>query len=218
VIGLTRGEGAVTTAQEIRPSVITLDIMMPKTDGWQVLQELKSSPETRDIPVIILSIVDEKQTGFSLGAADYLVKPIERQMLLRKIKNLESKALINSVLVVDKEPETISLITDLLKNSGYRVATACNGEDAMRAVRESVPDLIILDLTMSEVNGFDLIAYMKSERIKNVPLIVLTQKDLTAEEVHELNGRIQGILQKGKLTQEHFLEELRQSIDAWSRG
>ena len=218
VIGLTRGEGAVTTAQEIRPSVITLDIMMPKTDGWQVLQELKSSPETQDIPVIILSIVDEKQTGFSLGAADYLVKPIERQMLLRKIKNLESKALINSVLVVDKEPETISLITDLLKNSGYRVATACNGEDAMRAVRESVPDLIILDLTMSEVNGFDLIAYMKSERIKNVPLIVLTQKDLTAEEVHELNGRIQGILQKGKLTQEHFLEELRQSIDAWSRG
>jgi CheY-like chemotaxis protein len=216
VVGLTRGEGAVATAKEIRPVVITLDIMMPGKDGWQVLQELKSTPETQDIPVIILSIVDEKETGFSLGAAEYLVKPVEKQILLRKMKNLERKSLINSVLVVDSEPDTVSLITDVLNKSGYQVATAGTGEEAIRAVRESMPDLIILDLTMSEINGFDVIAYMKDEQIRNVPLIVLTRKDLSEEEIHELNGRIRGVLRKGNITQEAFLQELRHSIDDWS--
>lgn len=218
VVGLFRGESAVDMAQEIKPAVITLDIMMPEKDGWQVLQELKSRPETQDIPVIIISIVDEKQTGFSLGAADYLVKPVEKQVLLRKIKNIEKKSPVNSVLIVDGEPDSTSLIADALKKSGYQVTAACNGEEAIKAVRDSVPDLIILDLTMSEVNGFDVIDYMKSEQIRTVPLIVLTQKDLNEVVIRQLNGRIRGVLQKGRLSQEAFLEELRHNIDTWSAG
>ena len=216
VIGLTRGEAAVDTARKAKPAVITLDIMMPGKDGWQVLQELKSTPETEDIPVIILSIVDEKQTGFSLGAADYLVKPVEKQVLLRKMRNLQKKTLINAVLVVDSEPDAVTLIAEVLIKAGYRVTTAGNSEEAIAAVRDSLPDLIILNLTMPETGGLDVIAYMKSEGIRNVPLIVLTQKDLTEREIRELNGMIQGVLKKEKLTQEYVLEELRHSIDTWS--
>jgi len=216
VIGLTRGEAAVEMARKVKPTVITLDIMMPGTDGWQVLQELKSTPDTEDIPVIILSIVDEKQTGFSLGAADYLVKPVEKDVLLRKLKNLQKKTLINAVLVVDSEPETLTFIADVLKKAGYRVMTAVSSEEAIGAVRESLPDLIILNLTMPKTGGFDVIAYMKSERIRNVPLIVLTQKDLSERESLALNGMIQGVLKKERLTQEYVLEELRHSIDTWS--
>jgi CheY-like chemotaxis protein len=146
------------------------------------------------------------------------VKPVEKQVLLRKIKNIEKKSPVNSVLIVDGEPDSTSLIADALKKSGYQVTAACNGEEAIKAVRDSVPDLIILDLTMSEVNGFDVIDYMKSEQIRTVPLIVLTQKDLNEVVIRQLNGRIRGVLQKGRLSQEAFLEELRHNIDTWSAG
>lgn len=213
VVGILSGEGAVEKAKEIKPMAITLDIMMPKKDGWQVLRELKKTPETQDIPVIILSIVDNKRLGFSLGATEYIVKPLEKQVLLRKLKNLEKTNMIKKVLVVDNEPDTVELISNVLKEAGYQVTAAYNSKDAIKSIEDIRPDLIVLNLTMLEVSGFDVIEYLKTEEgVKDIPLIVLTHKDLTEKEIDELNGRLQGILNKGVLTEEDLSKELKGTI------
>jgi signal transduction histidine kinase/CheY-like chemotaxis protein len=219
VIGYLSGEGAVEKAKEIKPMAITLDIMMPKKDGWQVLRELKKTPETQDIPVIILSIVDNKRLGFSLGAAEYLVKPLEKQVLLRKLRNLEKTTTIKRVLIVDNEPDTVELIGNVLREAGYQIAVANNSKDAIKTIKDFVPDLIVLNLTMPEVSGFDIIEYLETEeRVKDIPLIVITQKDLTEKEIDELDGRIQGILNRGVLTEEDLLKEIKDTISKVSKA
>jgi signal transduction histidine kinase/CheY-like chemotaxis protein len=213
VIGCLSGEGAVEKAQEIKPMAITLDIMMPRKDGWQVLRELKKTPETQDIPVFILSIIDNKRLGFSLGAAEYLVKPLEKQVLLRKLRNLEKTATIKKVLVVDNEQDTIELIGNVLRETGYQIEVAYNSKDAVKTIKDFVPDLIVLNLTMPEVSGFDVIEYLKTEEgVKDIPLIIITRKDLTEKDIDELNGRIQGILNKGVLAKEDLLKEIKDTI------
>lgn len=218
VVGFLSGEGAVEKAKEIKPVAITLDIMMPKKDGWQVMKELKNTPETQDIPVIILSIVDNKKLGFSLGAAEYIVKPVEKDVLLRKLRNLEKTAMIRRVLVVDNEPDKVELIGDVLREAGYQIAMAYNNKDAIKSIQDFRPDLIVLNLTMPDVIGFDVIEYIKTEEgVKDIPLIIITHKDLTEKEIDELNGRIQGILNKGVLTEEDLVKELKSTISKVSK-
>ncbi|MEW6586984.1 MAG: response regulator, partial [Nitrospirota bacterium] len=212
VIGLESGENAVERAKEIKPLAITLDLMMPKKDGWQVLQELKNTPETQDIPVIILSIVDEKRLGFSLGATEYLIKPVEKELLLRKLKSLERVKKIARVLVVDNEPETVRMIGSVLREAEYEVTTAYNSSDAIKSIRDFRPDLIVMNPTASEV-GFDVVEYLKTgDGLKGIPVIIVTHKDLTSKEIDELNGRIQGILNKGVLSKDDLLNELKEII------
>jgi PAS domain S-box-containing protein len=213
VIGLLSSEEAVAKAKEIKPAAITLDVLMPKKDGWQVLHDLKMDPATQDIPVIILSIVDDKKQGFSLGAAEYLVKPINKDLLLRKLKNLAKTTRIKKVLVVDDDPHTVELIGHVLDEGGYRIATAANSPDAIEAIRESKPDLIVLDLIMGEGTSIDLIEYLQTEEgIKDLPLIVITQQNLTEKEIKDLDGRIQTILNKRMLSEQALLEELKDTI------
>ena len=219
VIGLINSEEAVEKAKELKPLAITLDIMMPKKDGWQVLRELKKTPETQDIPVIILSIVDNKRLGFSLGAAEYIVKPVEKQVLLRKLRNLEKTTTIKRILVVDNDPDTVKMMSNVLKEAGYKITIAYNSRDAIASIEDFEPDLIVLNLTMPEVSGFDVIEYLKTEeKAKDIPLIVVTHKDLTEDEIDELNGRIQGILNKGILTKEDLLNELKDTITKVSKA
>lgn len=213
VVGLLNGEKAVAEARAMRPDIITLDIIMPRKDGWQVLQELKNTPETRDIPVIILSIVDDKRMGFSLGAAEYLVKPIDKQLLLQKLQHLEKGIPIKKVLVVDNEAEAIDLISGVLKEAGCRVCLAYSSQDAIAAIDKSKPDLVILNLTMPCSDGFDLIEYMKvEEEIKDIPLMLITPKDLSEDEIKDFNGRIQITVNKGIYSEEDLLEELKRTI------
>jgi CheY-like chemotaxis protein len=217
VVGLLGGEAAVEKAKQIRPMAITLDIMMPKKDGWQVLRELKHDPDTQDIPVIIMSIVDDQRMGFSLGAAEYIVKPVEKNDLLRKLKTLEKRTKIKRILVVDDDPNTVRLIDNVLEEAEYQVTTAFNSEDAVRSIENFRPDLIVLNLTMPKT-GFDVIEYIKAAgRDKDIPLIVLTQKDLTEKEAEDLNGRIKGILNKVVLTKEDLLRELKDTITRISK-
>jgi signal transduction histidine kinase/DNA-binding response OmpR family regulator len=217
VVGLLSPEDAVKRAREIKPMAITLDIMMPRKDGWQVLRELKGDPETQDIPVIVLSIVDDQRLGFSLGAAEYIIKPVEKDVLLRKLKTFEKTTKIKRVLIVDNDPNTVRLIGSVLEEAEYQVTTAYNCEDAVKSIRDFRPDLIVLNLTMPET-GFDVIEYLKTEKGgKELPLIVLTQKDLTEKEIDDLNGRIHGILNKVILTKEDLLKELKDTISKMSR-
>ena len=212
VIGLLSGEHAVEKAKEIKPAVITLDIMMPRKDGWQVLQELKDNPDTQDIPVVILSIVDDTKRGFSLGAAEYMVKPIDKQVLIHKLRNLERMKKISRILVVDKEAETVQSIAHALRESAYQVITADNSTDALAHIQEAKPDLLVLNPTETDV-GFDVIEHLKTqEDLKDIPVIFITNKELTEAEITELNGRIQAILNKDILTEEDFLHELKETI------
>jgi CheY-like chemotaxis protein len=214
IVGLLSGEKAVEKAVETRPVAITLDIMMPKKDGWQVLRELKSTPETRDIPVIVLSIVDNKKLGFSLGAAEYMVKPLDKNFLLRKIRALEKRGKIQRVLVVDSETDTVSLIEHTLQDVGCQIKTACNSQDAIKLIKSFTPDLVLLDLTMPKMNGFDVIEYIKTEKsAKKIPLIIITKRDLSEKEKDALDGRIRGILNRGALKEEDLLQELKDRID-----
>jgi len=217
VVGLLNAEDAVKRAKEIRPMAITLDIMMPRKDGWQVLRELKGNPETQDIPVIVLSIVDDQRLGFSLGAAEYIIKPVEKDVLLKKLKTFEKTTKIKRVLIVDNDSNTVRLIGNVLEEGEYQVTTAYNSEDAIKSIQDLRPDLVVLNLTMPET-GFDIIEYLKTEKGgKEIPLIVLTQKDLTKKEIDELNGRIHGILNKVILTKEDLLKELKDTISKMSR-
>lgn len=213
VIGLLSGEEAVEKAGLLNPVAITLDILMPEKDGWQVLQELKKAPETQDIPVIILSILDERKLGFSLGAAEYMVKPVSREVLLKKIQNLERGMRISRVLIVDNEVETVRQIGSTLREASYEVLTSYNSKDAIKSIRESKPHLVILSLTMPQVSGFDVIEFLKTEQeARDTPLIVLTYQDFTEEEIKALNGRIEAILNRGLLKEEDLSRELKEAI------
>lgn len=213
VVGHLTGKNAFERAKRIKPAAITLDIMMPEKDGWQVLQELKNSPETQDIPVIILSIVDNKKMGFSLGATEYLVKPINKNALLHKLKNLEKITLIKSILLVDSDPETVDALSVLLNKAGYMMAKAYNNREAIHAIHLSPPDLIVLNPIMANENGFDIINYFKTEEhIQNIPLILITEKDLDGGEIQELNMRIQATLNKSALSEKDLVEELKKAI------
>ena len=219
VVGLLSSEKAVEKAKEIKPLAITLDILMPKKDGWQVLRELKNTPETQDIPVIILSIVEDRKLGFSLGATEYMLKPVEKEVLLRKLRNLEKTRKVKRVLIVDNDPDTVRLIGNVMKEAEYQVTTAYNSEDAIKSIHDFRPDLIVLNLTMPEMSGFDVIKYLKTaEGVRDIPLILLTHKDLTEKEIDELNGMIQGILNKGVLTKEDLLKEIKETISKVSEG
>lgn len=212
VVGVMDSEKAIEKAKEIKPIAITLDIMMPKKDGWQVLRELKNTPETQDIPVIVLSIVDDKRLGFSLGAAEYLIKPVDKEVLLRKLKILEKMRRIKRVLLIDNEPDTVRMIGSVLKEADYQVNTAYNSKDAIDSIKGFRPDLIVMNPIAPEI-GFEVIEYMKKhEEIKDIPVIIVTQKDLTEKEIDELNGRIQGILNKGILSKEDLMVELKTTI------
>ncbi|MCD4755475.1 MAG: response regulator [Deltaproteobacteria bacterium] len=214
IVGLLSGKRAVEKAIETKPVAITLDIMMPHKDGWQVLRELKSAPETQNIPVIVLSIVDNKKLGFSLGAAEYMVKPLDKNFLLKKIRDLEKTGKIQRALVVDSETDTVSLIEHTLQDVGCEVKTAYNSQDAIELVKSFMPHLIILNLTMPKVNGFDVIEYIKTdENVRHIPLIIITKRDLSEKEKDALDGRLRGILNKGTLKEEDLSQELKHRID-----
>jgi DNA-binding response OmpR family regulator len=209
VIGLGSGEQAVQAARDLQPLAILLDIMMPRKSGWQVLQELKRTPDTQDIPVIILSIVDEKRLGFSLGAAEYLVKPIERHVLLRKLQNLQRLGPIRRVLVVDTDRRAVSLIKHVLAEENYRATVAYNDDDGIKAIRNARPDLVVVGLT-HDLGGFGVIELIKTEeRLKSIPLIVITYKDMSETEIRDLNGRIEAIFSSGRFTEADLATELR---------
>ncbi len=205
------GEEAIIKAKEIRPYAITLDIILPKKDGFVVLKELKTIPETKDIPVTIISVVDNKELGLSLGAAEYLMKPVDKKELARKLEKYslkEKKEGIN-ILLIDDSPEDVELLTSFLEPEGIKVIKAYGGEGGIKLAIEKQPNVIILDLMMPEVSGFEVVQRLKKdERTKNIPIIICTGKDLTEEEKDLLSSNIVSIIEKGKCSKEEFLKGL----------
>lgn len=213
VVGLLSGEEAVKKAKEIKPVAITLDIMMPKKDGWQVLKELKQDPETKDIPVIIVSIIDNKTLAFSLGAADYFVKPLDRQTLLRKIKSIEAYRPIKKVFILERDEVTLKDLLKVLKETGYDVESTSNSEEAIGLVREFLPDLIIVNITDPDTTAYNFLDFIKtSPEFKEIPIIALTNKELTAQQREALDGRIKEVINKTLFSEQQLIEELKNSL------
>lgn len=210
----TDGDEAIKMAQEVKPFAITLDIMLPEKDGWQVMQELKSLKDTRDIPVIIVSVVDDQNLGFSMGAAGYLVKPIDKEQLMHVLDKLECAAKTAGarprILIIDDNPEDLRLMKAMLQGEGYDFLEASDGTLGVSRAIEEHPDLIILDLLMPGVNGFDVVRSLQEHPdARNIPIIVCTMKELTNEDREILNNKVKSIVQKGEDARTHLLEAVR---------
>jgi signal transduction histidine kinase/DNA-binding response OmpR family regulator len=216
VVVATTGEEALRLAREVRPRAITLDVMMPGMDGWAVLSALKSDPALADIPVIILSIIDDRNLGYALGASDYLTKPLERDRLLDIIRKRCGAASSGLVLVAEDEPATRDMLRRVLEKGGWTVVEAGNGREALEIVTQQRPALVLLDLMMPEMDGFEFLDEMRQRpELQSVPVVVLTAKDLTEEDRLFLNGSlllsgcVKRVLQKGNFSLDVLLREVR---------
>jgi PAS domain S-box-containing protein len=207
------GEEGLKLARKSRPDVITLDVMMPKMDGWAVLQELKSDPELRGIPVIMVTIVDDKNLAYTLGADDYMTKPIDREQLASVLQKYRCAHPPCQVLVVEDDETTRGMMHSMLERDGWRVTEAANGEEGLERVNEASPHVILLDLMMPEMDGFEFIARLRRlERSRNIPVVVITAKELTAEDRGRLTGSVEKILSKGQFTMEDLLLQVRSLV------
>ena len=214
VVPLTDPNMAVARARELKPVAILLDIMMPGRDGWQVLQDLKTHEATKHIPVIIASIVDEREKGFSLGAAEYLVKPILEEDLKRALKTLDPDGQVKEVLIVEDDTSDRYLITRLLEEIGsYTIRTAETGQEALEQIRERRPDAIILDLLLPEMDGFAVLEAIRgTAEWQDIPVVIFTAAELSAGDLARLRAASQALLKKGALGTDELLQRLRQVL------
>ncbi len=208
----TDGEAAIAKAAEIKPFAITLDIMLPKKDGWQVLRALKANPDLQSIPVIIVSITEERQLGFGLGAVDHLVKPIDKTALLASLRSLRLPDQDGSVriLVIDDDPQAIRLLSTILESEGYDVLKAYGGQEGIDLAIAEAPALIILDLAMPEVDGFQVVKRLAEHPgACDIPIVICTAMDLTDEEKDRLNGQIQSVIEKTGNVRQKLLDAIK---------
>lgn len=214
VIGITDPTKAVEEAKRVLPYAITLDVMMPRKDGWDVLADLKKTPEISNTPILVCSIVQDKTRGFSLGAADYLVKPITEDELRRALERISREKTINKILVVDDEPSALLLLKRILEaQPQYKVLDASGGAQALAIVQSEKPDLILLDLMMPEVDGFAVLNSVKSNAdTHDIPVIIVTAKEITAEDRERLNGNMIALYNKGMFTAEQLLADIGQAL------
>ena len=209
VVQATNGDEGMRLARDEGPCVITLDVMMPGSDGWSVLAHLKSDPLTAEIPVVMLTIVDDRQRGFALGAADYLTKPIDWQRLGAILRKYLAPGHGDTVLVVEDNAESREVVRKYIEREGWKIVEAADGEQGLRAFAETRPALILLDLMMPVLDGFGFLDELsKRFPTHRVPVVVLTAKELNSADFVRLNGRVARILEKGDLTHLEKLMEL----------
>ena len=215
VVGAADGVEGLRLAAEVRPTLIFLDVMMPKMDGWAVLTQLKNDPKLRDIPVVMLTLVNASEMGYVLGASEYLGKPIDRGRLadvLSKYRRGDAGGDgPGQVLIVEDDPATREVLRRSLVKQGWAVVEAANGRVGLERIRECVPALILLDLQMPEMDGFEFLEELRTnpEWTEVPPVVVLTSKDLTQDERDFLTGQVERVVQKGTYSREALLREVR---------
>jgi CheY-like chemotaxis protein len=208
------GEEGLRLARELQPDVITLDVLMPGMDGWSVLAALKADPALADIPVVMLTMLDDRNLGYALGAADYLTKPIDRERLVAVLGRHRRDL---PVLVVDDDADFRELARRTLEREGYSVVEAENGRVGLARLREAKPGVVLLDLMMPEMDGFDFVAAVQEDRAwRALPIVVITAKDLSPEDHERLNGYVARVFQKGALSRETLLGEVRDLVATYS--
>jgi signal transduction histidine kinase/CheY-like chemotaxis protein len=208
------GEEGLAKARQLRPNLLTLDLLLPKMDGWDLLVRLKGEPETRQIPVVIVSIMEQQGKGFALGAADYLVKPVSREGLLNALQRCgltppRQRERV-TILAIDDDPMAVELVEAILTGEGFRILKAYGGEEGLAIACREVPALIILDLLMPDVDGFTVIERLRADATTvAIPIVILTSKSLTAHEKERLNGKMAYLARKGEFSRTSFVEVVR---------
>jgi signal transduction histidine kinase/DNA-binding response OmpR family regulator/HAMP domain-containing protein len=214
------GEQGLHLAQQLVPDAITLDVMLPQMDGWSVLRQLKADPALAHIPVVIVSIIDDKASGWALGAADYLTKPVDYKQLAQRLARYQRGYDLSGghVLVVDDDAQTRSLLQRTLTQSGWSVSEASSGAVALALLADSTPDLILLDLLMPQMDGFDVLHALRlTPGWKDIPVIVLTGKQLSDDEQQRLGG-VALLLQKGAYSRDELLHEVHKLLALHTRS
>jgi CheY-like chemotaxis protein len=214
VVAVNDPKLALARVKEVQPFAITLDVMMPDKDGWTVLHELKHDPITRNIPIVMCSILENQEKGFSMGAAGYLVKPFLQEEMINALNRLNPDGKIREVLVIDDDPADLRLVQKMLEDQqNYLVTTAQGGKQGWDIIQSKRPDAIILDLFMPGLNGFEVLQNIRdNSELKHIPVIVLTGADLTPEQHALLTEYGQGVLAKSYLRENELLVELETAL------
>jgi signal transduction histidine kinase/CheY-like chemotaxis protein len=208
VVTADGGREGLRLTRELHPAAVTLDVIMPDIDGWTVLAAIKGDPELTDIPVILMTIVDERNRGYSLGAADYMVKPVDRERLSAVLRGIVGAG-SRRVLVVDDDDIMRRGLLQGLEKEGWKVSEAENGRAGLSRLAEAAPDIIVLDLMMPEMDGFEFLEELRHRaEWRDIPVVVVTAKDLTEEDHRRLNGEVERVLQKDAPTRDAMLREV----------
>ncbi|MBA4417925.1 MAG: hybrid sensor histidine kinase/response regulator, partial [Syntrophus sp. (in: bacteria)] len=208
----TSGAEALILAARELPFAITLDIIMPDMDGWEVLQGLKKNRETKDIPVIIVSISEDKETGFALGAVGYITKPVSKKLLISEIQKI-GKPGTRSIMIVDDNDLDRQQIRRIIEEEGLKPIVAENGAACLELIQKQIPDVLVLDLMMPEPDGFAVLERIRSNpATRSLPIIVVTAKDLTEEDRKKLSGNVFSVLEKSAATSATLLAEIKRIL------
>jgi signal transduction histidine kinase/DNA-binding response OmpR family regulator/CHASE3 domain sensor protein len=212
-------EAAMTLAEQECPDLITLDIHLPGMDGWEFLNKFKQHPQFSGVPVVIVSIVADKVLGLSLGASRVLQKPVGREELTQALAGigfkLRSDGSKHTVLLVDDDPQSLQLLGTYLNPADFRVLMAFSGREGIDMAQREHPDLLVLDLMMPQVSGFDVVAALKADpHTANIPVIVVTAKQITAQDRAKLADDVNLLIEKSQLNHGRFIDEVKRAI-AW---
>ncbi len=213
VVLAPNGPEGLRLAKEIHPDAITLDVMMPSMDGWSVLSRLKADPGLATIPVIMLTMVDDRNLGYILGASDYLTKPVDRNLLVAILNKYRRDKATCAALIVEDDTGTREILRRALEKEGWAVNEAENGQIGLERLAERLPQLILLDLMMPMMDGFDFVSEIRKHDIwRKIPVVVVTAKDITPEDRKRLNGYVELILQKSAYSREQLIAEIRELV------
>ena len=211
-ISATNGMEAIKLANKYKPIAITLDIVMPEMDGWEVLQQLKSNNETTNIPVIVVSVSEDRDTGFALGAISYLNKPIDKNLLISEIRKINKSPGI--VMIVDDDEFDLKRMADMMKAQNISTILAVSGQECIDKIENVIPDILVLDLLMPDIDGFKVLHQVKNKpQTKDLPIIVVTAKDITQDDRMRLQGNVTSIIAKSESTPEDLFAEIKRIID-----
>jgi CheY-like chemotaxis protein len=214
----TSGDEGLRLARELKPALITLDVIMPERDGWSVLATLKSDPELAGIPVIMLTILGDRDLGFALGAAEYLMKPIDRAQLTTVLRKYLPEGRSGSVLIVEDDEGLRQMTRRFLEGEGWAVNEAEHGLAALQQLNAQPPAVILLDLLLPVMDGFQFLTELrKTPHWGKIPVIVMTAKDLSEAERQKLRGETETILAKGSYVREELVREVRRVLDEYRR-
>jgi len=219
MLAATSGPEGLALARSHRPTAITLDVMMPHMDGWSVLSALKADPELAEIPVVMVTMLEERNLGFALGVSDYLTKPIERAKLLAALRKHQCSNPPCPVLIVEDEPANRELMKRILERQGWTVHEAENGRVGLEMLEQVHPAVILLDLMMPEMDGFEFVEALKCRPDQvEIPIIVITAKTLTEEDRNRLDGCVHRIMQKGSFSQERLVADIANAVRSKRAG
>jgi CheY-like chemotaxis protein len=219
VAGTSSSRDGQARTKEFRPDVIILDTLVPEVEGWNILSRFKADPELAVIPVVLLTMVDDVKTaGLALGAVDYLIKPVDGTSLLPILERLCKKRKETSIMVVEDDQPTRVMVARLIEREGWLALQAENGRRALEMLKKFTPSVVLLDLLMPEVDGFAVLREMRANPAwREIPVVVLTSLDLTAEVRRLLHQQAERVLQKGRYTKEELLKEVRDAVTEFAR-